>query len=383
MRAAAATIGGRGGLDGLLLNAGIVHPPKDRETTADGHEVVFATNVLGHFALAGALLTTLAAASGRMVWLGSMSTSLWPYDPVDPQLVEDYSGWRAYVQSKVAHRGARLRGRPAPARRRRAGRQRRRAPRATRRAAARRDRRRERADAGSRGSPTTCRPRSRSPRSAARGRSCARSSTPTSRAAQFSGPRLRGRAVSRTGAGRRRSRATRRSPNGCGGVCEDATGVRWPFAASGSARRSDGSAVLGAEPDRPARGGRAARRRSPPIAQGRGIRHRHRRRRPRRRRASTARSSSGSRSLTRSTRPVWPGAASASSTKGSRWTLPRGIRNRIAVRIEARAAQALVDALEEPVAQRVLEHLGLVVHFVPARSRTRAPARSRSGDAGG
>ena len=59
-------LGARGGrddrrprraLDGLLLNAGIVHPPKERETTADGHEVVFATNVLGHFALAGELLT--------------------------------------------------------------------------------------------------------------------------------------------------------------------------------------------------------------------------------------------------------------------------------------------------------------------------------------
>ena len=102
VRAAAATVGGRGALDGLLLNAGIVHPPKERETTADGHEVVFATNVLGHFALAGELLTALAAASGRMVWVGSMSTSMWKYDPVDPQLVEGYTGWRAYVQSKVA-----------------------------------------------------------------------------------------------------------------------------------------------------------------------------------------------------------------------------------------------------------------------------------------
>ncbi|HYI50546.1 MAG TPA: SDR family NAD(P)-dependent oxidoreductase [Microbacterium sp.] len=102
VRAAAATIRGRGALDGVLLNAGIVHPPKDRETTADSHEVVFATNVLGHFALAGELLPPLARAAGRMVWLGSMSTSLWKYDPIDPQLVEGYTGWRAYVQSKVA-----------------------------------------------------------------------------------------------------------------------------------------------------------------------------------------------------------------------------------------------------------------------------------------
>lgn len=102
VRAAAATVAGRGALDGLLLNAGIVHPPKERETTGDGNEVVFATNVLGHFALAGELLTSLAAASGRMVWLASMSTSLWAYDPLDPQLVEGYTPWRAYVQSKVA-----------------------------------------------------------------------------------------------------------------------------------------------------------------------------------------------------------------------------------------------------------------------------------------
>jgi NAD(P)-dependent dehydrogenase (short-subunit alcohol dehydrogenase family) len=102
VRAAAATVRGRGSLDGVLLNAGIVHPPKTRETTLDGNEVVFATNALGHFALAGALLTTVAAASGRLVWLGSMSTSMWAYDPVDPQLVEGYTAWRAYVQSKVA-----------------------------------------------------------------------------------------------------------------------------------------------------------------------------------------------------------------------------------------------------------------------------------------
>src|SRR6478609_1683736 len=102
VRSAAASVRGKGGLDGVLLNAGIVHAPKTRETTIDGHEVVFATNALGHYALGGELLTALAAASGRMVWLGSMSTSLTPYDPVDPQLATGYSGWRAYVQSKVA-----------------------------------------------------------------------------------------------------------------------------------------------------------------------------------------------------------------------------------------------------------------------------------------
>ncbi|MCR2813210.1 SDR family NAD(P)-dependent oxidoreductase [Microbacterium sp. zg.Y1090] len=101
VRAAAATARGRRGLDGLLLNAGVVHPPKTRELTADGHEVVLATNVLGHFSLAGEMLPALAAAGGRMVWLGSMATTLWPFDPADPELEEGYTGWRAYVQSKV------------------------------------------------------------------------------------------------------------------------------------------------------------------------------------------------------------------------------------------------------------------------------------------
>lgn len=102
VRAAAATARMRGPLDGVLLNAGIVHPPKEREQTPDGNELVFATNALGHYALAGELLTTLAAASGRLVWLGSMSTTISPYDPIDPQLTGGYTPWRAYVQSKVA-----------------------------------------------------------------------------------------------------------------------------------------------------------------------------------------------------------------------------------------------------------------------------------------
>lgn len=102
VRAAAATVRTRKPLHGLLLNAGVVHPPRERETTYDGHEVVFATNVLGHYALAGELLIALAAGRGRMVWVGSVSTSIWKYDPIDVELENGYSPWRAYVQSKVA-----------------------------------------------------------------------------------------------------------------------------------------------------------------------------------------------------------------------------------------------------------------------------------------
>lgn len=102
VRAAAATARARWNIDGVLLNAGVVHPPRTRETTYGGNEVVFATNVLGHFALAGALLTSLSAVAGRMVWVGSVAATISPYDPVDPQLVEGYTPWRAYAQSKVA-----------------------------------------------------------------------------------------------------------------------------------------------------------------------------------------------------------------------------------------------------------------------------------------
>jgi NAD(P)-dependent dehydrogenase (short-subunit alcohol dehydrogenase family) len=102
VRAAAATARGRVGLSGLLLNAGIVHPPRQRQVTGDGHEIVFATNALGHYALAGELLLSLAAGRGRMVWVGSLSTSLTPLDLIDPELENDYTPWRAYVQSKIA-----------------------------------------------------------------------------------------------------------------------------------------------------------------------------------------------------------------------------------------------------------------------------------------
>ena len=102
VRAAAATVRGRHGLHGLLLNAGVVHPPRKRQLTPQGHEVVFATSVLGHYALAGELLRPLAAARGRMVWLGSLSMNLSPFEITDPELAVAYSPWRAYVQSKIA-----------------------------------------------------------------------------------------------------------------------------------------------------------------------------------------------------------------------------------------------------------------------------------------
>lgn len=110
VRAAAASLKGgpfsRNRLDGVLLNAGIVHTPKERKVTRDGRELVFATNALGHFVLGAELLTTLAKTStsteqARMVWLGSMSTRIGAFEPKDIQLERGYAAWKAYVQSKV------------------------------------------------------------------------------------------------------------------------------------------------------------------------------------------------------------------------------------------------------------------------------------------
>lgn len=111
IRAAAASVRGgllsRSRLDGVLLNAGIVHTPRTRELTRDGRELVFATNALGHFVLAAELLTTLAKSASRhqnsrLVWLGSMSTHLGVGEPTDFQLERRYEAWHAYVQSKLA-----------------------------------------------------------------------------------------------------------------------------------------------------------------------------------------------------------------------------------------------------------------------------------------
>lgn len=95
-------------LDGLVANAGIVHFPKERRESVDGHELVFATNVLGHAALLTEALPILQRTATdhdtapRVVLLGSLSTLLVRYRIEDLQLRDDYSGWQAYAQSKIA-----------------------------------------------------------------------------------------------------------------------------------------------------------------------------------------------------------------------------------------------------------------------------------------
>jgi NAD(P)-dependent dehydrogenase (short-subunit alcohol dehydrogenase family) len=60
-------------LEVLVNNAGVVMP-LERETTADGFELHFGTNHLGHFALASALLPLLKGADApRVVVVGSLA----------------------------------------------------------------------------------------------------------------------------------------------------------------------------------------------------------------------------------------------------------------------------------------------------------------------
>lgn len=74
-----------------------------RRTTADGFELQFGTNFLGHFALTAQLLTLLSAASApRVVTLSSTAASMGTITLDDLNSERSYQAWRAYGQSKLA-----------------------------------------------------------------------------------------------------------------------------------------------------------------------------------------------------------------------------------------------------------------------------------------
>lgn len=89
-------------LDILVNNAGVMAIP--RRTTADGFEMQFGTNHLGHFALTGLLLPALQAApSPRVVTVtsGVAWTGRLRFD--DLQGERGYRRWAAYGQAKLAN----------------------------------------------------------------------------------------------------------------------------------------------------------------------------------------------------------------------------------------------------------------------------------------
>ena len=92
-----------GPLDLLVNNAGVMMPRSWRPT-ADGHELQFGTNHLGHFALTGRLLPALLAApSPRVVTVASLAHRQGGADVVDGNPAGRYSPQRAYGNSKLAN----------------------------------------------------------------------------------------------------------------------------------------------------------------------------------------------------------------------------------------------------------------------------------------
>lgn len=89
-------------IDILVNNAGIMSPPQ-RRTTADGFELQFGVNYLGHFALTAALLQLLRRSpSPRVVNVTSLAHRYAKLDFADLQSVGAYQPGLAYCRSKLA-----------------------------------------------------------------------------------------------------------------------------------------------------------------------------------------------------------------------------------------------------------------------------------------
>jgi NAD(P)-dependent dehydrogenase (short-subunit alcohol dehydrogenase family) len=89
-------------LDILINNAGIMMPPA-RERTADGLELQFEANYLGHFALTAQLLPLLRkAGTSRVVNLSSIYARAGRLDWDDLQSERSYQPGRSYGLSKLA-----------------------------------------------------------------------------------------------------------------------------------------------------------------------------------------------------------------------------------------------------------------------------------------
>ncbi|MFI8738583.1 SDR family oxidoreductase [Ectopseudomonas toyotomiensis] len=89
-------------IDLLINNAGVMTPPQ-RQETADGFELQFGTNHLGHFALTAQLLPLLRKGDQpRVVSLSSIAARQGAIDLSDLQSTRDYKPMVAYSQSKLA-----------------------------------------------------------------------------------------------------------------------------------------------------------------------------------------------------------------------------------------------------------------------------------------
>jgi NAD(P)-dependent dehydrogenase (short-subunit alcohol dehydrogenase family) len=90
-------------LDILVNNAGVMAIPKRMET-ADGFEMHFGTNHLGHFALTGLLIDRIKETAGsRVINVSSVAEMIGRINFDDLNARESYNRWLAYGQSKIAN----------------------------------------------------------------------------------------------------------------------------------------------------------------------------------------------------------------------------------------------------------------------------------------
>jgi len=90
-------------IDLLINNAGVMGIPERK--TADGYEMQFGTNHLGHWTLTSILLPALLSAdAARIVTVTSTAHHMGrAVNPKNPHLHGRYGSWKAYGQSKLAN----------------------------------------------------------------------------------------------------------------------------------------------------------------------------------------------------------------------------------------------------------------------------------------
>lgn len=86
----------------LVNNAGVMNPPS-RQSTADGFELQWGTNHLGHFALTVQLLPVLRAGRARVTTQSSIAAGSHSINWQDINFEKSYSSSKAYSQSKIAN----------------------------------------------------------------------------------------------------------------------------------------------------------------------------------------------------------------------------------------------------------------------------------------
>ncbi len=89
-------------VDILINNAGVMSPAT-RHTTADGLELQFGTNHIGHVALVGGILPLLRAGRARVTTMSSSAARTAKIDWDDLQSERKYSPIRSYGLSKLAN----------------------------------------------------------------------------------------------------------------------------------------------------------------------------------------------------------------------------------------------------------------------------------------